>query len=294
MLNAIVGTAGLGPTIVALTEGIDLALANKESLVVGGELVSALAEATGATILPVDSEHSAIFQLLRGERPGTVDRLILTASGGPFRGRRDLTGVTPERGARAPDLGDGRTDHDRLGDADEQGPRGDRGPSPVRRSRTRGSRCVVHPQSIVHSLVELNDGAQLAHLGLPDMRVPISYALHFPDRADVTVPALDLATVGSLTFEEPDLDTFPCLRWPARPGAAGGTAPCVLNAADEVAVAAFLAGEIPFTAIAEVIEGALAEFGDAARRATSRSCSSATPGLVRLAASLVERVRVRA
>jgi 1-deoxy-D-xylulose-5-phosphate reductoisomerase len=116
---------------------------------------------------------------------------------------------------------------------------------------------VVHPQSIVHSLVELNDGAQLAHLGLPDMRVPISYALHYPERADVTVPRLDLAEAGRLEFERPDLDTFACLRLAREAGEAGGTAPCALNAADEVAVAAFLEGRIPFTAIAEVIEGVL-------------------------------------
>ncbi|MFI5123168.1 MAG: hypothetical protein ACHQJ5_09760 [Vicinamibacteria bacterium] len=116
---------------------------------------------------------------------------------------------------------------------------------------------VVHPQSIVHSLIELNDGAQLAHLGLPDMRVPISYALHFPERADVTVPRLDLAAAGRLEFEQPDLETFACLRLAREAGAAGGTAPCALNAADEVAVAAFLEGRIPFTAIAEVIEGVL-------------------------------------
>jgi 1-deoxy-D-xylulose-5-phosphate reductoisomerase len=120
---------------------------------------------------------------------------------------------------------------------------------------------VVHPQSIVHSLVELNDGAQLGHLGLPDMRVPISYALHYPERADVTAPALDLAAVGELSFERPDLQTFPCLRLAREAGIAGGTAPCVLNAADEVAVAAFLGGSIPFTAIAEVIAGTLDALG---------------------------------
>ena len=143
VLNAIVGSAGLGPTIVALTEGIDLALANKESLVVGGELVTALAEATGAQIIPVDSEHSALYQLIAAEhgRAGTIDKLVLTASGGPFRGRSraELEGVTVEAGAQAPDVGDGRQDHDRLGDADEQGPRGDRGPPPVRHALRRGS-----------------------------------------------------------------------------------------------------------------------------------------------------------
>ena len=137
---------------------------------------------------------------------------------------------------------------------------------------------VVHPQSIVHSLVELNDGAQLAHLGLPDMRVPISYALHFPERADVTVPRLDLAAVGELDLRAArPARPSPACAWRARPGEAGGTAPCVLNAADEVAVAAFLEGRIPFTAIAEVIDGVLERTDAGADRRTSRSCSSATP-----------------
>jgi 1-deoxy-D-xylulose-5-phosphate reductoisomerase len=256
VLNAIVGTAGLGPTIVALTAGIDLALANKESLVVGGELVTALAEATQARILPVDSEHSALFQLLRGEGPGTAQRLILTASGGPLRGRTDLEGVTREEALAHPtwDMGgritiDSATLMNKGLEVIEAHHLFD---LPYERIDV-----VVHPQSIVHSLVELNDGAQLAHLGLPDMRVPISYALHFPERADVAVPTLDLAAVGELTFEPPDLDTFPCLRLARAAGAEGGTAPCVLNAADEVAVTAFLDGRLPFAGIGEVIEGAL-------------------------------------
>ena len=260
VLNAIVGIAGLGPTIAALSEGIDVALANKESLVVGGELVTALAEAAEARILPVDSEHSAIFQLLRGEGPGTVERLILTASGGPFRGRTDLAEITPEQALAHPtwDMG-GRITIDSATLMNK-------GFEVIEAHHLFGVSyaaidVVVHPQSIVHSVIELNDGAQLAHLGLPDMRVPISYALHFPARADVTVPKLDLASVGELTFERPDLDTFPCLRLAREAGSAGGTAPCVLNAADEVAVAAFLGGEIPFTAITDVIAGTLDELG---------------------------------
>jgi 1-deoxy-D-xylulose-5-phosphate reductoisomerase len=256
VLNAIVGTAGLAPTIVALSAGIDLALANKESLVVGGELVTALAEATQARILPVDSEHSALFQLLRGEGPGTAQRLILTASGGPLRGRTDLEGVTREEALAHPtwDMG-GRITIDSATLMNK-------GLEVIEAHHLFGLPyeridVVVHPQSIVHSLVELNDGAQLAHLGLPDMRVPISYALHFPERADVAVPTLDLAAVGELTFEPPDLDTFLCLRLAREAGAEGGTAPCVLNAADEVAVAAFLDGRLPFRGIGEVIEGAL-------------------------------------
>ena len=256
VLNAIVGTAGLAPTIVALSAGVDVALANKESLVVGGELVTALAEATQARILPVDSEHSALFQLLRGEGPGTAQRLILTASGGPLRGRTDLEGVTREEALAHPtwDMG-GRITIDSATLMNK-------GLEVIEAHHLFGLPyeridVVVHPQSIVHSLVELNDGAQLAHLGLPDMRVPISYALHFPERADVAVPTLDLAAVGELTFEPPDLDTFPCLRLARAAGAEGGTAPCVLNAADEVAVTAFLDGRLPFAGIGEVIEGAL-------------------------------------
>ncbi len=260
VLNAIVGVAGLGPTIAALSEGIDVALANKESLVVGGELVTALAEAAEARILPVDSEHSAIFQLLRGEGPGSVERLILTASGGPFRGRTDLGAITPAEALAHPtwDMG-GRISIDSATLMNK-------GLEVIEAHHLFGVAyaaidVVVHPQSIVHSLIELNDGAQLAHLGLPDMRVPISYALHFPARADVTVPRLDLARVGELQFERPDLDTFPCLRLAREAGSAGGTAPCALNAADEVAVAAFLDGEIAFTAIADVIAGTLDEMG---------------------------------
>jgi 1-deoxy-D-xylulose-5-phosphate reductoisomerase len=256
VLNAIVGTAGLGPTIVALSEGIDLALANKESLVIGGDLVTTLAEGTRARILPVDSEHSALFQLLRGEGPGTVERLILTASGGPFRGRADLDGVTVDEALAHPtwDMG-GRITIDSATLMNK-------GLEVIEAHHLFGVAyeridVVVHPQSIVHSLVELNDGAQLAHLGLPDMRVPISFALHFPERADVTVPKLDLADAGRLEFEAPDLERFACLRLAREAGEAGGTAPCALNAADEVAVAAFLDGRLPFTAIPEVIEGVL-------------------------------------
>ena len=256
VLNGMVGSAGLGPTIVALTEGIELALANKESLIVGGELVTALAEATDTRIIPVDSEHSALFQLARGERPGMVQRLVLTASGGPFRGRTDLSGITPEEALAHPtwDMG-GRITIDCATLMNK-------GFEVIEAHHLFGTPyeridVVVHPQSIVHAVVHLNDGASLAHLGYPDMRVPISYALHFPERADVAVPTLDLADIGELTFSAPDVDTFACLRLAREAGEAGGTAPCVLNAADEVAVGAFLDGRIPFIAIAEVVERTL-------------------------------------
>ena len=187
VLNGMVGSAGLGPTIVALTEGIDVALANKESLVVGGELVTALAEATDARIIPVDSEHSALFQLIGAEPPGHVERLVLTASGGPFRGRTDLSGVTPEEALAHPtwEMG-GRITIDSATLMNK-------GFELIEAHHLFGLGyeridVAVHPQSIVHGLVHLNDGASLAHLGLPDMRVPISYALHYPERADVDLP----------------------------------------------------------------------------------------------------------
>jgi 1-deoxy-D-xylulose-5-phosphate reductoisomerase len=260
VLNALVGSAGLGPTVATLGEGIDLALANKESLVVGGELVMALAEATGAQIVPVDSEHSALHQLIAAEpRPGTVDRLVLTASGGPFRGRApaDLEGVSVGEALAHPTWAMGgkiTIDSATLMN---------KGLELIEAHHLFGVPydridVVVHPQSIVHSLVHLCDGATLGHLGHPDMRVPISYALHYPERVGLPVPALDLAAVGSLTFERPDEEAFPCLRLAREAAEAGGTAPCVLNAANEVAVHAFLAGRLPFPGIPAVIEETLA------------------------------------
>jgi 1-deoxy-D-xylulose-5-phosphate reductoisomerase len=258
VLNAVVGSAGLGPTIVALTEGMDVALANKESLVVGGELVMALSEATGAQLLPVDSEHAALHQLIAGERPGTVTRLTLTASGGPFRGRSraELEDVTVEQALAHPTWAMGgkiTIDSSTLMN---------KGLEVIEAHWLFGTPydeidVVVHPQSIVHALVSLCDGASLAHLGHPDMRVPIAYALHHPERVDVPVPTLDLADVAALTFEPPDLEAFPCLRLARDAAVAGGTATCVLNAANEVAVHAFLAGRLGFMGIPAVIETAL-------------------------------------
>ena len=241
VLNAIVGSAGLGPTVVALTEGIDVALANKESLVVGGDLVMPLAEATGAQLIPVDSEHSALHQLIAGEPPGAVDRLVITASGGPFRGRSraELEDVSVEDALQHPTWAMGgkiTIDSATLMN---------KGLEVIEAHHLFGTPydqidVVVHPQSIIHGMVQLCDGASLAHLGHPDMQVPIAYALHHPERVDVPVPRLDLAQVGSLTFEPPDLDAFPALGLAFAAARAGGTAPCVLNAANEVAVHAFL------------------------------------------------------
>jgi 1-deoxy-D-xylulose-5-phosphate reductoisomerase len=259
VLNALVGSAGLGPTVATLGEGIDLALANKESLVVGGELVTQLAEATGAQLIPVDSEHSALHQLIAGERPGTIDRLVVTASGGPFRGRSraELGGVSVASALRHPTWAMGgkiTIDSATLMN---------KGLEVIEAHHLFGTPyeridVVVHPQSIVHAYVVLADGAALAHLGHPDMRVPISYALHFPERVDVpAVRPLDLAEVGALTFEPVDLDAFPCLRLARDAARAGGTAPCVLNAANEVAVHAFLDGRLGFLGIAAVVEATL-------------------------------------
>jgi 1-deoxy-D-xylulose-5-phosphate reductoisomerase len=258
VLNGIVGSAGLVPTVATLGEGIDLALANKESLVVGGELVMALAEATGAAIVPVDSEHSALHQLLAAERPGTVERLILTASGGPFRGQKssELESVTVEQALAHPTWSMGgkiNIDSATLMN---------KGLELIEAHHLFGTpyddlEVIVHPQSIIHSLIQLCDGATLAHLGYPDMRVPIAYGLHYPERVDVPVRALDLAELGSLTFEPPDTETFACLRLAREAGIAGGTAPCTLNAANEIAVHAFLNGRLRFLQIAEVIDETL-------------------------------------
>jgi 1-deoxy-D-xylulose-5-phosphate reductoisomerase len=258
VLNGIVGSAGLVPTVATLTEGIDLALANKESLVVGGELVTQLAEATGASIIPVDSEHSALHQLLAEQRAGTVERLIVTASGGPFRGRsaEGLEDVTIEQALAHPTWAMGgkiTIDSATLMN---------KGLEVIEAHHLFGMPyeridVIVHPQSIVHSLVQLCDGATLAHLGYPDMRVPIAYGLHYPERVEVPVRPLDLAELGALTFEPVDDETFRCLRLARAAGIAGGTAPCSLNAANEVAVHAFLQGRLAFAAIPRVIEETL-------------------------------------
>jgi 1-deoxy-D-xylulose-5-phosphate reductoisomerase len=260
VLNAIVGSAGLVPTVATLGEGIDLALANKESLVVGGELVTQLAEATGAQIIPVDSEHSALYQLLASERAGALERLVLTASGGPFRGmgRAELRDVTPDQALAHPtwDMGGKIT----IDSATLM----NKGLELIEAHHLFGTPydqidIVVHPQSIIHSLIQLCDGATLAHLGYPDMRVPISYALHHPERAELPVDALDLVSVGALTFEQVDETTFGCLRLAREAARGGGTAPCTMNAANEVAVHAFLAGRIGFLDIEAVIDQTLAQ-----------------------------------
>ena len=258
VLNAVVGFAGLSSTLWALERGVTLALANKESLVAAGELALAARERGGGLLLPVDSEHSALFQCLEGRRAEELESLVLTASGGPFRGmdRARLAAVTPEEALRHPTWRMGRkitVDSATLAN---------KGLElieahflfhvPYERID-----IVIHPTSIVHGLARFRDGAALAHLGHPDMRVPISFALTYPERAETSVPRLDLAGT-TLAFEAPDPVTFPLLRLAREAGERGGTYPCVYNAANEAAVGAFLDGRLSFLGIADAVEVALA------------------------------------
>jgi 1-deoxy-D-xylulose-5-phosphate reductoisomerase len=268
VLNSLVGSAGLGPTVATLGEGIDLALANKESLVVGGELVVALAEATGAQIIPVDSEHTALHQLIAGQPAGTLERMTITASGGPFRGRTraELAEVTVEQALAHPTWAMGgkiTIDSATLMN---------KGLELMEAHHLFGTPydridVVVHPQSLVHGLIQLADGAMLAHVGPKDMRIAISYALHGGESSYLPIEPLDLVAVGELTFERVDLEAFPCLRLAGEAARAGGTAPCVLNAANEIAVHAFLAGRMRFLEIATVIEETLSQLGSEPVRA---------------------------
>jgi 1-deoxy-D-xylulose-5-phosphate reductoisomerase len=267
VLNAVVGFAGLPATLWALERGVDLALANKESLVAAGELALAAQERGGGRLIPVDSEHSAAFQCLEGRSPETVDTLVLTASGGPFRGRTrdELEDVTPDEALAHPTWNMGpkiTVDSATLAN---------KGLELIEAHFLFGLEyerieVVVHPSSTVHALVRLRDGAALAHLGYPDMRVPISYALTYPERAATPIPPLDLASGVTLEFHAPDLETFSLLALAREAGERGGTCPCAFNAANEVAVAAFLDGRLPFLGIAEVVADALtAVDGGAAR-----------------------------
>jgi 1-deoxy-D-xylulose-5-phosphate reductoisomerase len=258
VLNAVVGFAGLPATIWTLEHGVDLALANKESLVAGGDLAMSALEKGRGRILPVDSEHSASFQLLEDRASETVESLVLTASGGPFRGRprAHLAGVTPNEALAHPtwNMGpkitvDSATLMNKGLELIEAHFLFD---LPYERIEV-----VVHPTSIVHALVRFRDGAALAHLGYPDMRVPISYALTYPERAKTPIPPLDLSSGLILEFSAPDGDAFPCLALARAAGEAGRTMPCVLNAANEVAVATFLDGQLPFLGIPEVVERTL-------------------------------------
>ena len=259
VLNAVVGFAGVGATLWALEHGVDLALANKESLVAAGSLAIAAWKRGGGLLLPVDSEHSAVFQCLEGRAPEAVDSIVLTASGGPFRNHSlaDLESVTVEEALAHPTWSMGpkiTIDSATLAN---------KGLELIEAHFLFGLEyerieVVVHPTSVVHALVRFRDGAALAHLGYPDMRVPISFALTFPDRRSTAVPSLDLSAGLTLEFEPPDPQRFPLLRLAREAGERGGTRPCAFNAANEVAVAAFLDGKIGFLDIASLVEDALA------------------------------------
>jgi 1-deoxy-D-xylulose-5-phosphate reductoisomerase len=258
VVSALVGGAGLLPTMAAILAGRTLALANKETLVMAGALMTAAARARGVKLLPVDSEHSAVFQCLHGHSRADVHRILLTASGGPFREtpKARLATVTVEDALQHPTwkMGakitiDSATLMNKGLEIIEARWLFDLAPDQVQ--------VVVHPQSIIHSMVEYIDGSVIAQLGVADMGVPILYALTYPERRPTPAARLDLVRVGQLTFHEPDQDKFPCLRLARAALEAGGAAPVVLNAANEVAVAAFLDRRVRFIEIAELIEQAL-------------------------------------
>lgn len=255
LVNALVGSVGLAPTAAALLRGKRVALANKETLVAGGDYINSLLDNGFGSLVPIDSEHSAILQAITGEQHDAIESIVLTASGGPFRLRpaHEFASITPEQALDHPTWTMGakitidcatlmnkgfevieahhifRLGYDKL-------------------------RVVIHPQSIIHSLVEFHDGAMIAQMGIPDMELPIQYALTYPVRFPIDAPRLNLASLGTMTFFEPDLDNFPCLRLCLDAGKAGGTAPTVVNAANEVAVALFLEHRLSFPDIAHLIE----------------------------------------
>jgi len=257
-MAAIVGCAGLRPTMAALRCGGTVALANKESLVSAGALMMDAARASGATLLPVDSEHNAIFQCLAGSRMEDVARIILTASGGPFRtlAYDDMRGLTPAQAVAHPNWSMGAKI------SVDSATMMNKGLEFIEASHLfpiglEKIEILVHPQSVIHSMVEYRDRSTLAQLGSPDMRIPIAHALAWPERIATPCQPLDLARIGRLDFEAPDPVRFPALRLARAAAEAGGLAPAILNAANEVAVAAFLNGEIGFLDIAAIVEDVL-------------------------------------
>ena len=259
VLTAVVGYAGLRPTLAALEAGKAVALANKETLVVAGELVTATARRAGAPILPVDSEHSAIFQCLSGQDAQAVEKVILTASGGPFRTmtREELSTVTPAQALRHPNWSMGTKVTIDSASMMNKGfemieARWLFGLPPER------IEVVVHPQSVIHSMVQFADGAVMAQLGEPDMHLPIAYALAYPHRLRRDAPRLNFARLSTLTFEAPNKERFPNLTYAFDAIRRGGNMPCILNAADEVAVDAFLCGRIGFLAMSDLIAETMA------------------------------------
>ena len=258
VMAAIVGAAGLAPTLAAVRRGAIVALANKETLVCAGSLMIAEVTHHGATLLPVDSEHNAIFQVLDFERLDAVDRIILTASGGPFRtlSRAAMAEATPDQAVAHPNWDMGAKI------SVDSATMMNKGLELIEAHHLFGLpeariEILVHPQSVVHSMVAYSDGSVLAQMGQPDMRTPIAYTLAWPERMATPVARLDLAEIGQLTFEAPDSERFPALRLARQALQAGGSAPTILNAANEVAVAGFLDGRLGFLGIAEVVERTL-------------------------------------
>jgi len=267
VMAAIVGCAGLEPVMSAIEAGRTVALANKESLVTAGQLMIAAARRSGTTILPVDSEHNAIFQCLADNRSCDVAKLVLTASGGPFRSwtRDQMASVTPDQAVAHPNWSMGAKI------SVDSATMMNKGLELIEAHHLFGvpsdrMDVLVHPQSVVHSMVEYVDGSVLAQLGSPDMRIPIAYALSWPERMETPALRLDLARIGSLSFEAPDLDRFPALRVARDALEAGGATPIILNAANEEAVASFLARRIGFLDIIRTVEEALARTDAAAPR----------------------------
>lgn len=270
VVAAVVGAAGLVPTIAAARAGKRLCLANKETLVMAGQLFMQAVEEGGATLIPVDSEHSALFQSMppgyrTGTRPVGVEKLILTASGGPFRGCSldQLKEVTPAQAIAHPNWSMGPKI------SVDSATMMNKGLEIIEAHWLFQMPCskidvLIHPQSIIHSLVEYSDGSQVSQLGTPDMRTPIACALSWPDRITTNVKKLDLAQLGQLTFFAPDLKLFPCLQLAFQAIELGGAAPAILNAANEIAVASFLQGKIPFLGIPKLIEEALTEMPSSA------------------------------
>jgi 1-deoxy-D-xylulose-5-phosphate reductoisomerase len=262
VLNAIVGFAGLESTLAALEKKCGLALANKESLVCAGDLVTSIAGRSGVEILPVDSEHSALYQLVKAAGPAAIESLVITASGGPFRGwnAESLAACTREQALAHPTWSMG----EKI--SIDSATLVNKGLEVIEAHHLFGVpydriEVVLHPQSVVHALVRLTDGALLAHLGVADMRVPIAYALHYPQRATVAVERLDLRAGLRLDFGLPDDQTFPAILLAREAGAKGDAAACALNAANEVAVHAFLGGDLPFPGIFEVVRRAIGRSG---------------------------------
>jgi 1-deoxy-D-xylulose-5-phosphate reductoisomerase len=260
VVAAIVGAAGLVPTMAAIKAGKDVALANKETLVAAGPLVMAEVERQGSTMIPVDSEHSAIFQSLAGQRNEDIRRLILTASGGPFRCHtlEQLAAVKPADALAHPNWDMGRKI------SIDSATMMNKGLEVIEahwlfRVPAEQIAVHIHPESIIHSMVEYQDGAVMAQLGIPDMKTPIAYALSWPERLPLEQEPLSLTQAGRLTFEEPDLQRFPCLRLAYESMSVGGSLPAVMNAANEVAVEAFLQGRISFLGIADIIEAVMQE-----------------------------------